>query len=54
VLALRVAGGVADSRAASAFEVGGTSGTVLEVVPGYTIGEGRRTFGVRGFPSASV
>jgi hypothetical protein len=54
VLALRVAGGVADSRAASAFEVGGTSGTVLEVVPGYTVGEGRRTFGVRGFPSASV
>lgn len=54
VIALRVAGGVADSRAASAFEVGGTSGTVLEVVPGYTIGEGRRTFGVRGFPAASV
>ena len=54
VLALRVAGGVADSRAASAFEVGGTSGTVIEVVPGYTIGEGRRTFGVRGFPAASV
>ena len=54
VLALRVAAGVADSRAATALEVGGTSGTVLEVVPGYTIGEGRRTFGVRGFPSASV
>lgn len=54
VLALRVAGGVADSRAATAFEVGGTSGTVLEVIPGYTVGEGRRTFGVRGFSSASV
>jgi hypothetical protein len=54
VLALRVAGGVADARAASAFEVGGTSGSVIEVVPSYTIGEGRRTFGVRGFPSASV
>jgi hypothetical protein len=54
VLALRLAGGVADSRAATAFEVGGTSGTVLEVVPGYTLGEGRRTFGVRGFPAASV
>lgn len=54
VLALRVAGGVADSRAASAFEVGGTSGSVIEVVPSYTIGEGRRTFGVRGFPAASV
>ena len=54
VLALRLAGGVADSRAATAFEVGGTSGNVIEVVPGYTVGEGRRTFGVRGFPSASV
>ncbi len=54
VLALRIAGGVADSRAATAFEVGGTSGNTLEIVPGYLVGEGRRTFGVRGFPSASV
>jgi len=54
VLALRLSGGIADARAATAFEVGGTSGTVLEVVPGYTVGEGRRTFGVRGFPAASV
>jgi hypothetical protein len=54
VLALRLAGGVADSRSASAFEVGGTSGNTLEIVPGYLVGEGRRTFGVRGFPAASV
>ena len=54
VLALRVAGGMADSRAATALEVGGTSGTTVEVIPGYTVGEGRRTFGVRGFPTASV
>jgi hypothetical protein len=53
VLALRLAGGVADSRAASAFEVGGISGNTLEIVPGYLVGEGRRTFGVRGFPAAS-
>ena len=26
----------------------------VDVVPGYTVGEGRRTFGVRGFPAASV
>jgi hypothetical protein len=54
VLALRVAAGAADSRAASSFEVGGTSGNTLEIVPGYLVGEGRRTFGVRGFPAASV
>jgi hypothetical protein len=54
VLALRLAGGVADRRAGTSLEVGGTSGTTLEIVPGYTVGEGRRTFGVRGFPAGSV
>ncbi|MDB4885165.1 MAG: WD40-like beta Propeller containing protein [Gemmatimonadetes bacterium] len=54
VLALRLAGGVADRRAVSSFEVGGTSGGSLDVVPGLTVGEGRRTFGVRGFPAASL
>ena len=54
VLALRVAGGIADRRAGTALEVGGTSGTVVDLLPGYTVGEGRRTFGVRGFSSAST
>jgi hypothetical protein len=54
VLALRLAGGLADRRAGTALEVGGTSGTVVGVLPGYTVGEGRRTFGVRGFPAAST
>ncbi|HEU4722443.1 MAG TPA: hypothetical protein VFS59_13875 [Gemmatimonadaceae bacterium] len=54
VLALRVAGGLTDRRAGTALEVGGTSGTVVDLFPGYTVGEGRRTFGVRGFPAASV
>lgn len=54
VVALRVAGGIADRRAATSLEVGGTSGTTIELVPGYAVGEGRRTFGVRGFPSGSV
>ena len=54
VLALRLAGGFADRRAATALEVGGTSGTAVEIVPGYDVGEGRRTFGVRGFESASI
>jgi hypothetical protein len=54
VLALRAAGGIADRRAGTALEVGGTSGTVVDVFGGYTVGEGRRTFGVRGFPAAST
>ncbi len=54
VIALRAAGGYADGKTATSLEVGGTSGTTVSVVSGYTLGEGRRTFGVRGFPSASV
>ena len=54
VLATRLAGGVADSRASSSFGIGGTSGTTIELVPGYAVGEGRRTFGVRGFPAGTV
>ena len=53
VIALRVAGGVADRRTGTALEVGGTSESVVGILPGYTVGEGRRTFGVRGFPAAS-
>jgi hypothetical protein len=54
VVALRVAGGLADRRAGTSLEVGGTSGTVVDILPGYTVGEGRRTFGVRGFDAAST
>ena len=54
VLALRAAAGVADRRTASGFEVGGTSGGTIEIIPSYTVGEGRKTFGVRGFPAGTV
>ncbi len=54
VLALNLAGGLQDSRSTGYFEVGGVSGGVLDVLPGYVLGEGRRTFGVRGFESASL
>jgi hypothetical protein len=54
VLALRLAGGWADHRSATALEVGGTSGSTVEIIPGHTVGEGRRTFGVRGFGSGAV
>jgi hypothetical protein len=54
VLAIRAAGGWVDSRNPSYLEVGGISGGVVEVFPGYNLGEGRRTFGIRGFPAASM
>lgn len=55
VLALNAAAGIQDNRATSYFEVGGISGGVLDVFPGYVLGEGRRTFGVRGFdPGAQL
>jgi len=54
VLALNLAAGVQDSRATSYFEVGGVSGGVLDVLPGYVLGEGRRNFGVRGFEAGSL
>ncbi|MDQ2667909.1 MAG: hypothetical protein M3Z05_18120 [Gemmatimonadota bacterium] len=53
VAALRLAGGVADSRTSSSFAIGGTSGSSIQLVPGYAVGEGRRTFGVRGFPAGT-
>ena len=54
VIALRAAGGWIDSRNPSYLEVGGVSGGTLEVLPGYNLGEGRRTFAVRGFPAAAM
>jgi len=54
VAALRVAAGETDDRATSYLEVGGVSGGSIDVLPGYSLGEGRRTFQVRGFPAASL
>ena len=54
VLALRVAGGYADERSNGYYEVGGTSGSTFQIIPGYSVGEGRRTFGVRGFAPATL
>ncbi len=53
VLALRAAAGFTDGRAISAFSAGGLSGTSLEVVTGFSVGDERRTFGVRGFPPSA-
>jgi hypothetical protein len=49
VLAVRVAGGVADRNSTSDFSAGGASGSRLELLPGLALGEPQRTFGVRGF-----
>jgi hypothetical protein len=54
VVALRVAGGYADERSNGYYEVGGTSGSTFQIIPGYSVGEGRRTFGVRGFEPATL
>lgn len=51
VIALRAAAGGADRRSPSVFDVGGVSGSSLEVVPGVDIGSSARTFPARGFQS---
>ncbi|MBL0938140.1 MAG: PD40 domain-containing protein [Gemmatimonadaceae bacterium] len=48
VIALRGVAGVADTRTATEFSVGGTSGTAFSVVPGLTVGDPSRSFPVRG------
>jgi hypothetical protein len=54
VFALRFAAGASDSKATDYLEVGGTSGSVLSIIPGVVLGEGQRTFPVRGFQGASL
>jgi WD40-like Beta Propeller Repeat len=54
VVAVRLAGGIADRNATTALEVGGTSGGVLNILPGYAIGSARYPFPVRGFEAASL
>jgi len=54
VLALRGAVGWAGVNADGYYVVGGISGGTFQIVPGYTVGEGRSTFPVRGFPSGTL
>ena len=54
VLALRGAFGYADERSNSYYFVGGVSGSTFEIVPGYVVGEGRKTFPVRGFQAGTL
>ena len=48
VLAVRAAGGWSGRRATTEFTAGGVSGSSLELLPGYTLGDPQRTFGLRG------
>lgn len=53
VLAARIAAAVSGGRNPSLFEVGGTSGSAITLLPGIGFGE-RRSLGVRGFPPGSL
>ena len=48
-LALRVAGAATDRRATTEYSAGGVSGSSASLLPGVTIGDPSRPFGVRGF-----
>ena len=54
VFALRGAAGYSDERASGYFLVGGVSGNTFEIIPGYVVGEGRKTFPVRGFEPGTL
>ncbi len=51
VLAARVAGAVSGGAVARRFALGGESGGTVPVVPGLSIGSGKRGFPLRGYPS---
>ena len=53
VIALRAAGGITDDASPNLFSAGGLSGTTLEIFPGYSFGQQRRIFGVRGYPPSA-
>jgi hypothetical protein len=53
VLAVRAAAGWADDKATNEFDAGGVSGDQLTIAPGVALGQGRRTFPVRGFDASS-
>lgn len=50
VLAVRVSGAQNGGPTPQRFSVGGESGDLFEIVPGYAVGAGRRAFPLRGYP----
>ena len=53
VIAVRGAAGFTDDRGITTFSAGGLSGTSLEVISGFSVGDRRRPYGVRGFPPSA-
>ena len=51
VLAARISGAWASENSTSDFEIGGTSGSSVEIISGFRVGDSPRSFGVRGFPT---
>jgi hypothetical protein len=54
VLAGRVSGGISGGTAPNLFSVGGESGDPVQLVPGSTIGSGRRKFPMRGYSQVGL
>ncbi|MDE3216616.1 MAG: PD40 domain-containing protein [Gemmatimonadota bacterium] len=54
VIALYGAAGFEDDQATDYLELGGVSGSTISLAPGVALGEGRRTFPVRGFQPATL
>lgn len=54
VLAARSAVGVSQGPAPRRFAIGGASGERFELLPGYVVGAGRRSFPLRGYPSGGA
>jgi hypothetical protein len=54
VLAARTSGGIRDGPSADGYDLGGASGNVIEIVPGYALGAGRRLFPLRGYPAVGT
>ncbi|HEY2824561.1 MAG TPA: hypothetical protein VGI83_03355, partial [Gemmatimonadales bacterium] len=54
VLAARVVAGRSGGSSPFGLSVGGASGDIYEVLPGYYVGEGRRTFPLRGYPASGA
>ncbi len=52
VLATRLSAARSGGPAPERFGIGGESGDVFQIVPGYTVGAGRRAFPLRGYPRA--
>jgi hypothetical protein len=50
VIAARASGGWANAESTSDFGIGGTSGSSVEIFPGFAVGDSPRTFPIRGFP----